>query len=448
MFAACLAFSSVAWPPPNQVLIELSQRDTPLLFQWVRPLYGPKKIAGVEIPSEVRHWFENRARRPNLPPVQEGLLAEGPIVILITVDALRTDILDPRHRNVAPNLHALRDASVYFAQARSSSTGTLNSLAALFTGRHQSMLTWTRGKGRRKEALKNDHEPRLPELLRDAGVHTVGAETISMMAPSVGMARGFVEMFDLPATDLAKHSGPSDQAITALVERLRRHGSGPLFFYTHFMEPHHPYKTYGKKVDSRFEAYLIEVSVVDRVIGRLRQAIVELGLQDRTALMVSADHGEGFGEHRIYTHGKGLYDVLVHVPLMIQLPSVRPRTVNDFVLVMDVAPTVLDLFGVATPGSWTAESLTPFLTGGRGDPSRVLLMEIFSQKALLFSDGIKAIKSRNSFQIYNVLKDPAESDNLWAEFGEEGERRIGLLEAYLHAHRGGSSEESGFDEDN
>jgi arylsulfatase A-like enzyme len=200
------------------------------------------------------------------------------------------------------------------------------------------------------------------------------------------------------------------------------------------MDPHDPYETYGKPARSKFEAYLMEVAVADENLGRIRKAIDQLGLKRRTALIIGSDHGEAFGEHRLYTHGKAFYDVMVHVPMMIELPNAEPRTVKDFVSLMDLAPTVLDLFGIPTPGSWMAESLTPFLTGGRGDPNRLILMEEFSQSAMLFPDGLKVMKRRGALELYDVLRDPKEDHNLWDERGDEGPKRLELLEAYVRTH--------------
>lgn len=440
--AAAFAAATIVRTPSSGLQIELLERDTPLLFRWLRPLYAPSEIGGVPIPRELRHWFENRSQRPDLHASTQRFLPEGPIVILITIDSLRSDVLEPRYRYAAPNLHDLRKNSVYFAQARSSSTDTILSLATLFTGRHNSMLNWTT-KPRRRKTIRYDRLPRFPELLQKAGVQTVAAMTISMMEARVGMARGFAE--ELRETRGSKYRTHSDEVADQIIDRLRRHGSGPFFFYTHLLDPHAPYMTYGKPAKTQFDAYLIDVSVADENVGRIRRAIEELGLKHRTAFIVSADHGEGFGEHRIFTHGKALYDILVHVPLMIELPGVRPRTVNDFVAVMDLAPTVLDLFGVPTPGSWTAESLTPFLAGGQGDPTRVILMEKNVHKAMLFPDGLKVMKRRGAYEIYDVRRDPGEIDNLWEKLGEESERRLALLNTYVDSHAKNRTDEEDSD---
>jgi arylsulfatase A-like enzyme len=430
--AAALATVSIVKAPSNSVQVELLERDTPLLFPWLRALYPPARTHRVAIPGELRHWFESRAKRPDIRPAAERFLPDAPVVVMITIDALRSDVLEHRHRQAAPNLHEIRRNAVYFSQARSSGSDTRYSLATLFTGVHFSMLNWTAKKGGRL-TLENDERPRLPELLQDAGVQTVSVRTVTMMNPRLGIVRGIGEEFRREARTSNQRSH-SDQVADQVIERLRRQGPEPLFLYTHLLDPHDPYETYGKPAASQFEAYLMEVSVADENIGRIRRAISELGLKARTALIIGSDHGEGFGEHRIYTHGKSFYDVMVRVPLMLEVPGVEPRTVDDFVALMDLAPTVLDFFRVPTPGSWMAESLTPFLAGRRSDPTRMVLMEKPKHKAMLFSDGLKVMKRRGVYELYDVLRDPDENHNLWEELGEEGPRRLGLLDAYVRAH--------------
>jgi arylsulfatase A-like enzyme len=166
-------------------------------------------------------------------------------------------------------------------------------------------------------------------------------------------------------------------------------------------------------------------------------AIDEHGLRDRTVLIVSSDHGEGFGEHGLYFHNKSLYEVMVHVPLLVQLPERKARTVHAHVSMMDIGPTVLDLFGVPTPGYFMAESLVPLLAGENPPADRPILMEKPTEFALLFPDGVKVmLKTRPvSEEIYDLSNDPDEENDLRDQLGAEGDRRVALARAYVAAHR-------------
>lgn len=431
------ALATVLVKPPSAVFVQMLERDTTVLLPWLRGWYAPAKIGNVSIPYALRAAFQSRKGRPDLAPASTPWLRQPPIVIFITIDALRLEVFEPKYKDIAPNLQEIKRNSVYFSQARSSGSDTRFSLAALFAGRHYSMLNWNWSRSRGRPTLERDLEPRLPELLQRAHVKTATFVAVEkMLVPRIGIVRGFDEQFD-ESPDLGEIPR-TQEIVDQAIERLRRHNSEPLFLYSHIIDPHAPYYRRGAKVDSEHDAYLVEVALSDRHVGRLRKAIRELGLADRTALIIGSDHGEGFGEHGVFHHNKTLYEVMVHVPLMIEIPGVKPRVVDDFVSLMDMGPTIFDLFHVPTPGWWMADSLVPVLKGGRMDPNRVILMEKPKEKAMLFPDGLKVISRGSAEEIYDVLKDPDEQDNLWDSLGEESRRRMGLLRAYIDLQSGRS----------
>ncbi len=421
--------------PPSGVQAELDRLESAVLAPWLGEYRGAGDTMDAEVPHEMEPWFERRKKRRAVPPNEKRLLPEAPIVILFSIDAFRYDLMSKKKRDIAPNVHAIREKSVFFSQARSFGAGTRISLSALFAGRYYSMLKWTRPLSTRP-TLERDKLPRFPELLHDAGVDTVNALSLTeMLTGEVGVVRGFSE-------ELRRRKN-EDQKMTAditeqAIERLKKQGNKPLFLFMHVIDPHEPYRTYGKPANSPREAYELEVTLADQSLGRLHQAVEDLGLKHRTAFIVTSDHGEGFGENGVYYHNKTVYDVMVHVPLMIEIPGVAPRTVENYVSVMDVGPTVLDLFGVATPGFWMAESLVPQLLGQPGPVGRPLAMETRFEHGLLFPDGVKAIHKwqKNAEEIYDLTDDPKERKNLRDELGEEGDRRMALLRKYFRVHAG------------
>ncbi len=427
-------FTAVVKPPAG-VDVELQRVDSAVLAPWLGEYRRVEAGGDVRVPPEMKPWFERRKRRPPRPPHPRRLLPEGPIVILYTIDAFRYDLMSQANRKVAPNVHAIRESSVYFSQARSFGAGTRISLSALFTGRYYSMLKWTRPLSTRP-TLERDKQPRFPDLLAKAGVDTVNVLSLKeMLTEDIGVIHGFTE-------ELRRRKG-EDQKLTAdlteqAIERLKKQGPEPLFLFMHVIDPHAPYRTYGKKVDSNREAYNLEVTLSDKSLGKLNRAIDELGLRHRTALIVSSDHGEGFGENGVWYHNKTVYDVMVHVPLMIQIPGIAPRIVDDYVSVMDIGPTILDLFGVPTPGFWLAESLVPQLLGEPAPMGRPIVMETRFEHGLLFPDGLKAIhRWRQGIElIYDLEKDPMEKKNLRDALGEEGDFRMALLRKYFRVHAG------------
>jgi len=152
---------------------------------------------------------------------------------------------------------------------------------------------------------------------------------------------------------------------------------------------------------------------------------------------VTSDHGEAFGEHGLLRHNKPLYEVMVHVPMFIRVPGISPGALDAHVSLIDLGPTVLDLFGLSTPGNFMGESLVPLLAGNPPPPHRPIFMERATDMALLFADGIKVLlrTEPDSEEIYDVLRDPAEEDDLRDSLGSEGDRRVALTRAYHAAHR-------------
>jgi arylsulfatase A-like enzyme len=417
---------------PSRVSLELLERDTALLARALILLHAHKRIE-VTVPPDLKPWFEPRAGRAAIPPHPTRVMPPAPIVILITIDALRLDVLSPKNARVAPNLQDLKKHSVYFSQTRSLASDTRYSLSALFAGRYFSMLKWTKLDGPRPE-LGTDKLPRLPELLRPLGVQSATAISFPrMLAPQVRVIGGFDE--HAIVDDGTKLAG-TPAIMKHAHKRLREQGAAPLFYYTHLLDPHLPYYKHGTRAKKSRDAYHAEVKYVDGYIGQLRKAIRDLGLADRTMLIVSSDHGEAFGEHGLKGHNKPLYDVMVHVPLMIEYPGVKPRVIDTPVSLMDVGPTVLDVFGAPTPGYWMAESLVPLLLGEPPKPNRVIYMERRESRAMLFPDKLKVMLNDSPLneEIYDLSKDPGEEEDLRDALGDEGDRRAALVRAYLAAH--------------
>ncbi len=110
------------------------------------------------------------------------------------------------------------------------------------------------------------------------------------------------------------------------------------------------------------------VSAVDAAAGRVLDEITRLGIDDRTIVMITADHGETLFEHdRWHGHGDHLFgDESTHIPLAIYDPRHPiPRTEPALVSSVDIAPTLHDLLGVPPRGPKDGRSLA---AGVRGEP--------------------------------------------------------------------------------
>ncbi|MBI4703209.1 MAG: sulfatase [Deltaproteobacteria bacterium] len=427
--AAALPPSARTWTALTDTASSPAVTLVVLFRSLVAEARGAQRAAG--------EWYRSRAGRPDVAPSSPPLLGHDPVVLLLTIEALRADVLaTDKHEARLPNLTALARMGVHFTQARTTAPQTLVSMAGLFASRYYSQLYWTTKSGWSTDRVfpHEDRTPRFPELLARAGVRTVLVASQVELLEEYGAARGFTEVNNVRMS--AGHVPTARELGAPIVARLLAHEGGPLFLYTHFMDSHSPYKGVAKR-GKPFDRYLRALARVDAQIGKIWAALRERGLEGRTVLMVTGDHGEAFGEHGRKFHATTLYEELVRVPLVVVCPGLAPRKVGEPVSLVDIAPTVLDLFGRPTPGLFMGQSLVPFLRGQDPRLARPIALESGRHlQALVLRDGTKLIRNRKKLteEIYDLSRDPAESRNLIDSLGPEGKRKMGLLAAFFAAH--------------
>lgn len=168
------------------------------------------------------------------------------------------------------------------------------------------------------------------------------------------------------------------------VARQRFHQ--PFFAHVHYMDPHAPYLARPLRTiqfdprtpESRpkiLRRYEEEVELADHAVGQVMDALRRLGLADRTAVLVTADHGEEFLEHGGWEHQTSLYEEVLRVPLVIRAPGRLPSgtRVGGRGSLVDLAPTILDLAGLPVPRAARGRSLLPAArTGAPLEERRIL----------------------------------------------------------------------------
>lgn len=417
------AAASIAWPSSVvlQRLATIEGAPIAARVSWLRSFGRREKGAEAvleQLPKSARPWFQRRDNPPPIAASVPSLLPNDPIVFLITIDSLRSDVF--RNKRWLEQQHFFKNLSehaVTFANAESPASSTVPTLSSLFTDKYYSTLFWKPVFEGGDVWPLEDNSVRFPELLSNHGVHTVNVATKSWLLSSRKVVAGFQEEYDLDqnAANRQKHveSGP---ILARMRESLGRPRTGPTFVYSHFMDPHSPYDSGKLKRGSDKKAlYLSEIERLDEELAQFDQWLSDQGLGARVVWLVSADHGESFGEHGVTFHAKNIYEELVHVPLWIRIPGVKAARIEAPVSTMDLAPTLLDLFGVETPGEYMGQSLVPYL---RGDEDvhlwRPIAAETHLKQSLLFADGFKAIRDQRSGtrEVYDLKKDPKELKNL------------------------------------
>jgi len=371
-------------------------------------------------------WFVEEGARGEVPPTGPALVDDG-IILFITIDAVRADLVaDPRYADKLATLHSLKQQSVDFTRARAPSPGTSTTYQSIFRGKYYSQLRWTPVKIGKKfvECATEDDSPSIPEVLTRAGVDAVDVVGIYGLLEEQCGVDGFEE-------HRTPHNWARARSITdLLIKQIDQYQGGRLLLYTHYVDAHNPYNRGGRK-GSPFDRYLAEVALVDGQLSRLRRHLISKGLEDKTTWIVSADHGEAFGEHGASYHSSTVYEEMVRVPLLIHVPGVDARAVDAPVSLIDIGPTLFDLLGLPTPPSFMGQSLVPFLRGEAPTLTRPLIIDSGRRmQALIFPDGVKVIHDvrRHTFEVYDLEADPNERHNLISEVDDA---RLGTLDAFF-----------------
>ncbi|MFO0611400.1 MAG: sulfatase [Polyangiaceae bacterium] len=413
LVASVGAAISVAGPPSNAVRVALARRPSASLMPFLPHLRAPGAASTRDaVARQEGPWFSDRSAAPPIPPTRPPLLSSPPFVILLTIDAMRADVFDG-DTPALTHLRGIAERGARFTMARSPASATSPAIGALLTGKYYSSLYWTERSvgGKLKFFLPDDKNDRLAELLERRGVATKLANTGRGFLPEYGLTRGMT-VVSAPV----KWAEDAMRVIEPWVDELADRGvDGGAFVFGHLMDAHAPYDKTGKRGTNK-ERYLEELATVDTVLGRLEDAISAHGLWDRTFLIVSADHGEAFGEHGTQYHGSSIYEELVRVPLVVRGPGVVPRAIDEPVSLIDLGPTVLDLFQIDTPATFMGQSLVPLLAGGDEPLTRPIVLDTGRRiQGLVGRDGLKVIRNvrAGTLEAYDLRADPGETQNLF-----------------------------------
>lgn len=429
------ALASVLIPAPLSVRSSLARDGGFLLpmLPWPAPPPGDRPTPD--------YWTRPESqRRPAPASVLERPVA-NPVVVLITIDCMRADVLDRRDtRGQLPTLTRMAERGVYFADAHAPGSMTVVTLTSVFTGTMYSQQRWEESVGPPGLWPRADRHVHFPQLLQDAGVHTVNIPGTNWLVADYGIVRGFeIEQYRPPSRPAEGNNRwiHSVDAVPRLIEALGAlEPNQPAFLYAHFMDPHSPY-IMGGRLETPFESYVAELARVDGQLARLTSYLERSRLAERTYLFVTADHGEGFREHGRREHAYGLYEELIQVPLLVTGPGLTPRRDETLVSLTDLGPTILDLFGQPTPGQFVGQSLLPLMLGQPAELTRPVLAETALIRSLVRPDGIKVIRDlrRGTLELYDLSADPAERHDRVDEMTPAMREAVGALDAYYEIHQ-------------
>jgi hypothetical protein len=304
------------------------------------------------------------------------------------------------------------------------------------TSRYPSEIAW------QKRSL--NYSPLLPsnqtifEPMATAGWHPIGIFSHFYFTADRGISKSFTEWSD----DGAKTIADSNKDIAAprivprVIERLKKAAkTGERFvLWTHLFEPHSSYMSHTEfpttlsGVQGLEEKYDYEIAFDDLWIGKILKALEDTKLADNTAIVVFGDHGEAWGEHKIYFHGQDLSEEQLRVPLIVAVPGLAPVVSDDEVGLIDVGPTLLDLIGVTPPKHLHGRSLLPIVEGEKL-PARPIFAELLPSTAtpdhqvVIVDRGRKLLHkvSERRFELFDLRADPKQTKNLAEDPAHKGQ---------------------------
>ncbi len=414
-------------------------------------------------------------------------------LILITIDCLRYDHLGcyGYHRDTSPNIDALAARGVKFLQAVSNGGHTPTAFPAILASelpplQQPSVGDLLQTKVMLAEKLKeagystaafhsNPYLSRLhgydrgfdifDDSLNNVNFRGVRLRLRAWFSPDtlIGRTRDKVGKILRP---VMQHVGEraivsAEELTSKAISWIETHKKN-YFLWLHYMDVHPPYLPASKyaryfceqpierremytlyckmisepgqlsfsEVETIIGLYDAEVRYVDKFVGLL---LDELGnYSPDTFIIVTADHGDEFGEHGKFGH-HSVYDGILRVPLMITGPGIEGNTaVKQQVSLINLAPTILQLVGINSPRSFHGKSLIPGIgveKGKEGTISAIIHPELGRRNIAYRIPGWKYICTESlddgcllGEEVYDLRSDSGETKNLYGEGNEEANR--------------------------
>ncbi len=394
---------------------------------------------------------------------------EPPNIILVVIDTLRADRGSGRYarlRGLTPFLDKLAVRGTQFTNAYAPSSWTCPSIASLFTSRYPSQHHVASF-----DSVLQPGEVSVAESLNPLGYRSAGFLANFRLTADLGYGQGFAFWSPIfppqPEIDAKVRGARVREQATAWLGANRPVGTRtPLLLYLHYLEPHAPYdppepfrsrfgpadltveeaKAFNVKVTgfalgtkgllhhelaALSRLYDAEVASADDEIRQMFDVLEQAGILKNAVIIVTADHGEEFGDHGEVMHGHTLYNDAIRIPLIIVAPGYPARhVVEQPVSLLDVAPTVLALAGAPPEPRHEGRSLVPLLgdveaTPTSDRPPTALLAQLLPlgagaegrgtrlhNSAIIQGNRKGLLGTTGAVEVYDLAADPAERSPL------------------------------------
>lgn len=402
---------------------------------------GEPTTAGPKAAEEAKKASQAAAAADVVAPSPPQRRPAAPLnVIFLTIDALRADMpWTTYEKPIAPNLTELAKKSIVYENHRSVSSYTAQTVATLMSGRYASTLYRT-GTFFTNYSEANEW---ITERMQSKGVTTMAVHAHLYFDRAKGLRQGFDTWQMVPGltwnseTDESVTSPKSVESLLKLLEEPKN-VQGQFFLWSHLMDPHDKYvkhkesPDFGDKNRGRYDS---EVWYTDFWVGKLLDHVTQAPYASKTAIIISADHGEAFGEHGMHKHAFEIWDVLVRVPLIFYIPDANPRRIDALRSHIDVAPTILDLMGLPPLDGFQGKSLVPEIYGADPDNREPILLELAEdshnagRQAIVLGEHKLIVWDSGKKALFNLKSDPGEEKDLSGELPDKTKELLELLKS-------------------
>ncbi len=379
-------------------------------------------------------------------PVPPGVPADFNVVVL-TIDTARADHFGMYGypRKTSPHLDAMARQATVFEHGWAHAPSTRYSMPAILTGRlpldvhYDTSIEGWPGLSPRATTIA--------EAMSARGFVTGAITNYWYFDRSRHMDQG-VDEYDNDNARLhagVAGAGPeqtrgssSKEQTDKAIAFVTRHAAQRFWLWVHYYDPHYAYEPHAEVPSfgaDRVALYDGELAFTDLHIGRLLDDLRARGLYDKTVIVVTGDHGEGFGEHGIDLHGYHLYAPQTKVPLIIRVPGLAPRRATTPAGHIDLLPTLVNLAGGAPTADMMGRSLVDVLAGA--DPPRTVFQQLSYEGNHEMRAGVDArchviynVSPDTSWEVYRVDRDPLEARDLAADPDECADTRRAVARWY------------------
>lgn len=401
--------------------------------------------------------------------------------LILDIDSLRPDHLGCYGYDAptTPNIDEFAEDAVLFERAYTANSPCMPSRAAFTTGRYGiNNGVATHGSAGRTLYDTHHETPTLPELFFQDRTKTVAVSSFPRH-PATWFYHLWHEFYQAQEEPDEGFQSPRGEDVTDLAIAALDRQDGDVFQYVQYWDPHGPYRRSDEEVE-RFREYdappyptaeqiddhldwdawrsarkpgigeeslqyagtdsiddretlneLVshydaEIRYVDRCVGRLLDELRERDRYDETLVVITADHGEEFGEHGVYREHWSTHDGTQRVPLLVKPPAdteYDPGGRDHLVTNVDLAPTITDYAGLSTPDSWQGSSLREILANADANGRDRIVVDhgLYTAQRAVRTDRWKFIRTYHpgmwpsvtpERQLFDMAADPWEQNNV------------------------------------